>query len=143
MYIRTEDNIYESVGTINPNNYPLEVKLHNGMTGYLDEDDVISIGSDIPELCDMFAIIEPIKYSYGKFINIKLPPYRVVKTYNNCDYDKFIEEYARCKELNSSLHGGGYINNKDENKRIQVATLTGHTKGKIKANYLRMRLLTR
>lgn len=141
MYIRTEDNIYESAGTINPNNYPLEVKLHNGMTGYLDEDDVISIGSDIPELCDMFAVIEPIKYSYGKFYNIKLPPYKVIKTYN--EYDKFIEEYARLKELNSSLHGYGFINNKDENKRIRVATLVGHTKGRIKANYLRMVLLMR
>ncbi len=138
MYIRTEDNIYESVGTIN---YPIEVKLHNGMTGYLDEDDVISIGSDVPELCDMFAIIEPINYSYGKFINFKLPPYKVVKTYDN--YDKFIEDYVRCKELNSSLHGNGFIYNKDENKRIRVGVLVGHTKGRINPNYLKMRLLTR
>ena len=93
MYIRTEDNIYESVETINPNNikYPLEIKLHNGMTGYLDEDDVSSIGSDISELCDMFAIIEPIMFSYGRCHNNKLPPYRVIKVYD--EYDKSIDEH--------------------------------------------------
>lgn len=103
MYYRANDEIYEGIENQVYDDVK-EVKLCNGLVGYLDEYDIVSRGNNIKDLCDIFIItIHNLSPNHS-------PLTKILKSFSN--YEDFITSYISIKSVETSAKGYGCIRSK-------------------------------
>ncbi len=108
MYYRANDEIYEGIENQVYDDIK-EVKLRNGLVGYLDEYDIVSRGNNIKDLCDIFVITTYNLDTYGISPN-QSSSMKILETFSN--YEDFITSYISIKSIDTSVKGYGCIRSK-------------------------------